>query len=475
MRKAVAGCLTRISEGGFHPDESLYEEVRRLTVETNKLFWMIHAAEDPQVHPSVFVRSGRLLQTARGSLFPRGKALLDGELHTVWHEKRQGAGARRDGSVASVSPAADAAAGNAPGAICYDPEPTECAEIQAPHPHVVFVLNKAIGMPVSCPTESVEAGADAELYLLDYNYLDSRKTSACLEALAQLAAAQHLDFSRKTLLLSIKGLHPGGAQLIELARQFRTHHVFFELWNGLREVAEICEAGIDNLYFLPVSSRVRQHSSAPLPAPPNGRVFVSLGGDDDLDLIRQVIALCPQLHFCVPDISWTKSGSEKAVFDVDMQAANVTPVDCSTIEPHGTYSIALRPRRNEDLTLSERYLAAYASCDVVLIATRADKMFHMRGGVRMADALYTRKHIVVTESPLLQLMMAQHEKTCLVAEHDAQAVAGYLTRICEGGFHADESPLRGGAAADGRDQQALLDDPRGAGSARLPGGVRAVR
>ncbi len=58
------------------------------------------------------------------------------------------------------------------------------------HDHAVFVLNRQIGMPTSWPTKSVEADADAELYLLEYNYLDSAKTASCLSALAELRAAR---------------------------------------------------------------------------------------------------------------------------------------------------------------------------------------------------------------------------------------------------------------------------------------------
>jgi hypothetical protein len=66
-------------------------------------------------------------------------------------------------------------------------------------------------------------------------------------------------------------------------------------------------------------------------------------------------------------------------------------------------------------------------------------MFQLRGGVRFADALLARKHIVITENPMCQLLMAEHERTCLVAERNAEAVAAHLVRICSGGFQVLES------------------------------------
>src|SRR5262249_18338609 len=157
-----------------------------------------------------------------------------------------------------------------------------------------------------------------------------------------------------------------------------------------------------------------------------GRVFVSLGGDDDLDLIRAVIEQCPQWHFCVPNVSWGKRGSQKRYFDVQVAAANVTAVDCSAVG------------ETQRQTFSAAYRAAYDSCDVVLIANVVDRLLQMRGGLRFADALHARKHIVITENPMCQLLMAQHEKTCLVAEHDPASVAAQLRRLCAGGFQVDE-------------------------------------
>jgi hypothetical protein len=296
----------------------------------------------------------------------------------------------------------------------------------APSRPDVFVLNGLLDLPTGYATQSLRGSRDAELYLLDYNYIDAARTAAFAASLAQVRATHDLDFSRKTLLLAAKGLHPAGAELIRLLREFGTYLLFFELWNGLKEVVELAHARIEHLYFFPVASRLQQPPAGPQAARPNSRVFVSLGGDDDLDLICEVIARCPNVQFFVPDVSWAKPGSEKRFFDVRIPAANVTGVDCSEV------------RTRQQLSFSSAYRSAFARCDTVLIATLADKIFQMRGGVRLADALHAGKHIVITENPLCQLVMAQHEKTCLVAPHDAAAVAAHLTRICAGEFRIDE-------------------------------------
>jgi hypothetical protein len=289
----------------------------------------------------------------------------------------------------------------------------------------VFVLNSLIDMPTNYDMKRHAGTRDADPYWLDYNYINQSKTAECLSSLAEARATHGLDFSSKTLALVATGLHPAGTALIELAREFRDCHLFFELWNGLNEVVELSYANFANLYFLPVASRLR-HQTADRVAPrPNRHVFVSLGGDDDLDLVRRVIARCPQLQFYLPDVSWAKPGSEKRFFEVQLSAANVTAVDCSAV------------RSQRQLSFSPHYRAAFDACDTVVIATLGDKMFQMRGGVRLADALYARKHIVITENPLCQLLMAQHERTCLVATHDPDDVAAQLTRICDGGFHVD--------------------------------------
>lgn len=290
----------------------------------------------------------------------------------------------------------------------------------------LFVLNPLIDMPTSHAAARHQGGRDAELYFLDYNYLQQASTAACLTRLAQVRADQDLDFSSKTLVLAAKGLHPANQQLLELVREFRQHHLFFELWNGLKEVVLLANARLEHLYFLPVAARLSRPAT-PMPTRPNQRVFVSLGGDDDLDLIRRTIARCPHLQFFVPDVSWAKPQSEKEFFDVAIQADNVTAVDCAAV------------RRDRQLTFSAHYESAYDACDTVLIATVAEKMLQMRGGVRLADALRAHKHVVMAENPLCQLVMAQHEQTCLVATHDADSVAAHLTRICAGGFQVVES------------------------------------
>lgn len=291
----------------------------------------------------------------------------------------------------------------------------------------IFVLNTLLGMPTSFPTERYEGGPESETYLFEYNYIDRARASASVAKLDEVRREGRLDFASKTLLLAAKGLHPLGDELLRLGREFRRHHVFFELWNGLKEVAELAEARVENLYFLPVTARLTDVSAARVPPSPNENVFVSLGGDDDLDLIRRVIARCPQLHFFVPTVSWSKPGSDKCFFHVNLPAANVTSVDCSPVQ------------ETRQLSFSPGYRAAYVACDTVLIATTAEKMFQLRGGVRFADAIRARKQIVITENPMCQLLMADHERTCLVAEHDAERVAAHLMRARSGDFRIAEA------------------------------------
>ncbi len=288
----------------------------------------------------------------------------------------------------------------------------------------IYVLNSLVGVPTAYPTGPHEAGPDAEYYLLDYNYRDQSGT--LLARLAAACSAQRLDFSTKTLLLAARGLHPGGDELVAFVRQFRTHHVFFELWNGLDELRRLCDARIANLYFMPVTTLLDHAGPARLAAVPNRHVFVSLGGDDDLDLIRQVIARCPELHFHVPNVSWRKTASAKQYVDVEIPAANVTMVDCTTV------------RQGQQLVFSPAYRDAYGVCDTVLITNVPDRLYQMRGGLRFADALHAGKRIVITENPMCQLLMAQHEQTCLVAEHDPDRVAAQLLRLCDGRFPVDE-------------------------------------
>ena len=287
----------------------------------------------------------------------------------------------------------------------------------------IFVLNSLLGVPTAYPTGPHEGGPEADVYLLDYNYQERSET--LFARLAEARAAQRLDFSRKTLLLAARGLHPGGEELLALAREFATHHIFFELWNGMDELRRLCDAGIANLYFMPVTTNLRQSGSASLSDVPNRHVFVSLGGDDDLELIREVVARCPELHFHVPDVSWQKTASDKRYVNVAIAAANVSMVDCSIV------------RHEKRIGFSPAYRAAYDACDIVLITNAPDRLYQMRGGLRVADALHAGKHIVVTENPMCQLLMAQHERTCLVAEHDAGSVAERLHRIGGGRFHVD--------------------------------------
>jgi hypothetical protein len=213
----------------------------------------------------------------------------------------------------------------------------------------------------------------------------------------------------------------------------------------VREVVELADARIDRLYYLPVTSRLRRVVADRIPTQPNERVFVSLGGDDDLDLVARTVAAAPHLHFCVPTVSWEKPGSEKRFVDVRISAPNVTAVDCADVH------------RTRQMTFTPAYRGALDSCDTVLIATRAEKMFQMRGGVRIADALFARKHIVMAENAPAQLLMAQHQRTCLVAEHAAQSIADQLQRVVGGSFSPDISLYENDPRPDRRVGKAGVD------------------
>jgi hypothetical protein len=295
----------------------------------------------------------------------------------------------------------------------------------------VWDLNALTGIPSSYAAPQLSGGPAAQLCLLDHSYLDRGRTLSGVAELLELHRSGRVDFSNKTLLLAAMGLHPIANELFRLLGAFGTHHVFFGLWNGLHEVVQlaeaIAEARLANLYYLPVATRLKRVRMRHVPRRPNTRVFVSLGGDDDLDLIRAVIAANSRMQFFVPTVAWQKPGSEKRYIDVAIDAANVTPVDCSIVQ------------RDSQPVFSPAYAGAYDSCDVVLIATRGDKMFQMRGGVRVADALYARKYLVMAENPMCQLLMAQHERTCLVFEHDPAQASEQLRRVVGGGFRIDRN------------------------------------
>lgn len=298
----------------------------------------------------------------------------------------------------------------------------------APGPrHDVFLLNAALGSPTTIDARRCAGDASAPAYLLDYNYIDRQRALDGFAALPRLVEERGLPLADRTLLLAIKGLHPVGDQLLAFARRFAHHHVFFEVWNGVRELVHLAEAGLEHVYLLPVAQRLQLTSGPQVAAQPNRRVFVSLGGDDDLELIAAAIAACPTLHFCVPTVSWGKPGSDKRFTAVSLPGANVSPVDCDAVH------------RDQQLAFTAAYRTAYAACDTVLIATRREKMFQMRGGVRMADALWARKRIVVTENVPCQLLMAQHERTALVAPHDPGALAAELGRATSDAFQVDDA------------------------------------
>jgi hypothetical protein len=83
------------------------------------------------------------------------------------------------------------------------------------------------------------------------------------------------------------------------------------------------------------------------------------------------------------------------------------------------------------------YRLKFAGCDTILIATVASKRDRMRGGVRVADAIAAGKRLVLAENPMCEVLMAQHERTCLVSRHDAYDLASSLERFLDGTFDVD--------------------------------------
>lgn len=300
----------------------------------------------------------------------------------------------------------------------------------------VALLNRFVGVPTPHARYRFARGLDAPVYFLDFNYRDRARAAACLDELARVRRAHGLRFADKTLLLSARGLDPHGAALLNLAHEFAHHHVFFELWNNTVEIDDLHRARLQALYFVPVTAALDLGPAAAMPARPNRRVFVSLGTDDDLELVRAVIRARPDVHFCVPSVSWQKPSEGRRDFEVRIQAPNVTRVRC-------------RPSR-----FSLHYLRAYASCNTVLVATSAAKVQQMRGGIRIADAIAAGKRLVATRSPMCELLMAQHERTCLVTGHDAGGVSTALDRMLDGSFQVD-APLFEAIRALTRDRDKL--------------------
>jgi hypothetical protein len=285
------------------------------------------------------------------------------------------------------------------------------------------LLNRSIGLP-SHYEKLAQAGGDpsSELYLFDYNYIDRPKTEKSMEALADAVARGAVEnFAGKTLMIACKGLHPAGAQLLELARKFRSHHLFCELWNITKELAQLVDPFIEHLYFLPVTSILPFPPALP-PEKPNGNVLVSLGGDDDIDLLAQVVERCPQLRFFVPNKAWDKTGEVLRLYRVPISGPNVERVHSAG------YFQKKKP------SFSREYLHAVAACDTVLIATKVLPEQPMRGGIRVADGLRVGKYVVMVENPMCEALMAQHERTALVVPPDPAKTAAALERVCAGKF-----------------------------------------
>jgi hypothetical protein len=300
-----------------------------------------------------------------------------------------------------------------------DPQQVIGAEPRRRFPNVAL-LNDAIGLPSIYARELFAGHLDVDVYLLDYNYLDRARTETCLEDLARLLGPGAQD---RTLLLAARGLDPHGLALLAFARRFARHHVFFEGWNKVSEISELASLPPDNLYLLPVTAAMDLGRYARRPHVANHRVFVSLGGDDQLDLVREIIRQRRDMSFYVPELTWIKEGLTGA-------KSGVMVVD----EPNAMRVACVAKERG----FAEEYLDAYAICDTVLVVTSTAKIQQMRGGIRVADAIRCRKRLVLARNPMCELLMAQPERTCVVAEHDAEALSNALVRAVDGRFFVDE-------------------------------------
>jgi hypothetical protein len=61
----------------------------------------------------------------------------------------------------------------------------------------------------------------------------------------------------------------------------------------------------------------------------------------------------------------------------------------------------------------------------------------MRGGIRVADAIRSRKRLVLTHNPMCELLMAADGRTCLVADSSVASVSEALDRTIDGRFRVD--------------------------------------
>jgi hypothetical protein len=286
---------------------------------------------------------------------------------------------------------------------------------------LVSFMNGLIDLPSPYAAGGWADPDEAEVFFFDHNYVDRRRLASSLDDLERVLRARGLDLAGRTLLLSARGLDPHQGALLDFARRFGEAHVFIELWNVEREVHTLHEARLDNLYFLPVTAALDLHGAARRASlRPNRNVFVSLGGDDDLELLREVVRRHRHLHFYIPDLAWEKVDGGRREFEVRFDGDHVAPVPCN----HRGFTFG--------------YRVAYLHCDTVLIATQPRKRHQMRGGIRVADALAARKRLVLAHNSMCELLMAQHERTCLVADHDADALCEALDRAVDGRFVVDE-------------------------------------
>ncbi len=236
----------------------------------------------------------------------------------------------------------------------------------------------------------------------------------CIDVCWQVLRTQSEYFRSKTLILHTRfGLRGAVKQIADL---FDEVFCFYELWGTIDEYHEIvARFDAEHLFLLPVRAnnrgryRIRPHVNDP-PAP---RVFISLGSHTDRGLAREVVRNNPGIRFYAPDRTRVQPGQDGGGRGLAFQAPNLTVFEST----------------------GQAYARWFDHCDIVLIPVRPQVC--MRGGIRMADAMYANKYIVSTPNAMCQSLMAVNGRTCLVAE-DAAGVTRALFRIINQDFKADE-------------------------------------
>lgn len=226
----------------------------------------------------------------------------------------------------------------------------------------------------------------------------------------------HSDmFRSKTLMLHTRfGLRGAVKQIAGL---FRDVFCFYELWGTADEYQEIVNRfDAEHLTLLPVraDNRGRCRIRPRVNHPPGPGVFISLGSHTDRELAREVVRNNPDIQFYAPDRTRALPGPDGSGGGLAYSAPNL-------FEFESTY---------------QAYTRWFDRCDIIFIPVLPQVC--MRGGIRMADALYANKYIVTTPNDMCQTVMGIHERTCLVAG-DAAGVTRALARVIQGDFRADEA------------------------------------